>query len=205
MNFARQFVSCAVLLALSLSVGCEKKTHPFPVKSQAPTLSVPFPDQIAEQDETPAPPPPEPVQQEVVVEQPKPKPKRSHKKPPAQTAATPQSPPASASAPPPTTTVAAAHPAPNAPGEATPDTAIAADVSKGQLTQQRQTTAQLLEATEKDLQGLPHSLSHDEEATLKQIRSYINQSRKADSDGDFERAYNLATKAHLLSDALLKK
>ena len=30
-------------------------------------------------------------------------------------------------------------------------------------------------------------------------------SRSATKDGDYERAYNLATKAHLLSDALLKK
>ena len=38
-----------------------------------------------------------------------------------------------------------------------------------------------------------------------QIKSYIAQSRKATSDGDFERAYNLAMKAHLLADALVKK
>jgi hypothetical protein len=35
--------------------------------------------------------------------------------------------------------------------------------------------------------------------------SYISQSRKAGNDRDFERAYNLAVKARLLADALVKK
>ena len=83
--------------------------------------------------------------------------------------------------------------------------AIAADVTRAQLSQQRQTTAQLLDATEKTISGLNRTLSHDEEEVVNQIRSYVAQSRKATQDGDFERAYNLATKAHLLSDALVKK
>jgi hypothetical protein len=62
----------------------------------------------------------------------------------------------------------------------------------------------LLEDTEKTINGLK-GLSASEEETLGEIRSYVNQSRKATSEGDFERAYNLATKAHLLSDALAKK
>ena len=72
------------------------------------------------------------------------------------------------------------------------------------MAQQKQSTAQLLEETEKSISGLK-GLSHEQEEMLTQIRSYVNQSRKATSDGDFERAYNLATKAHLLSDALVKK
>lgn len=83
--------------------------------------------------------------------------------------------------------------------------AIGADVSSAQLSQQKQTTLQMLDATEKNLKSLPRNLSHDEEAMVAQIKSYVGQSRKATSDGDFERAYNLATKARLLSDALLKK
>jgi hypothetical protein len=78
-------------------------------------------------------------------------------------------------------------------------------VSSAQLNRQKQSTAQLLDETEKTISGLNHSLSHEEEEMLGQIRSYVTQSRKATSDGDFERAYNLATKAHLLSDALVKK
>ena len=74
-----------------------------------------------------------------------------------------------------------------------------------QLVRQKQTTAELIDSAEKDLKGLNHGLSHDEENMLTQIKSYIAQSRKATRDGDFERAYNLAVKAHLLTDALLKK
>jgi len=101
--------------------------------------------------------------------------------------------------------MAAAHAPTNPAGEPAADMAIAADVPSTELMQQKQTTAQLLEATEKTLNGLSRSLSHDEEVLLAQIRSYVAQSRKATTDGDFERAYNLATKAHLLSDALVKK
>ncbi len=88
--------------------------------------------------------------------------------------------------------------------KSTPDPAIAADVSNAQLAHQKQSTAQLLDETEKTISGLK-GLSHDQEEMVTQIRSIVNQSRKATSDGDFERAYNLATKAHLLSDALVKK
>lgn len=101
--------------------------------------------------------------------------------------------------------MAAAHPPANPTAEAPPSTAIGADVNSAQLSQQKQTTAQLLDETEKTLNGLNHTLSHDQEAIVSQIRSYLGQSRTATKDGDFERAYNLATKAHLLSDALVKK
>ncbi len=96
-----------------------------------------------------------------------------------------------------------AHPPAN-PADAAPDPAIAADVSNAQLLHQKQSTAQLLEETEKSINGLK-GLSREEEEMVTQIRSIVTQSRKATTDGDFERAYNLATKAHLLSDALVKK
>lgn len=101
--------------------------------------------------------------------------------------------------------MAAAHPPANPAAEAPPSTAIGANVNSAQVSQQKQTTAQLLDETEKTLNGLNRSLSHDEEQMVTQIRSYVGQSRNATKDGDFERAYNLATKAHLLSDALVKK
>ena len=69
---------------------------------------------------------------------------------------------------------------------------------------QKQSTAQLLEQTEKTINGLKGGSPAVDE-TLSEIKSYVNQSRKATSEGDFERAYNLATKAHLLSEALVKK
>src|SRR5581483_6922059 len=69
----------------------------------------------------------------------------------------------------------------------------------------RFSTAQLLETTEYNLKSITRSLNADEQATVQHIRSYIQQSRSATESGDVERAYNLALKAHLLSDELLKQ
>ena len=163
---------------------------------QAPTLAVSVPDQIPEDE----PPPEQPApQQQATVEEPPPKKAptkhRGSSKKPAQ-------PPVSN---PSNTTVAVNRPPANPAPEITTDIAIAADVSSQQLVQQKQTTAQLLDSTEKNLKGLNRSLSHDEKAMVNQIKSYVTQSRKATTDGDFERAYNLAVKAHLLADALVKQ
>jgi len=49
------------------------------------------------------------------------------------------------------------------------------------------------------------SLSSEEQGVLMQIKTYISQSRKALTDGDYERASNLARKAQLLADELIKK
>lgn len=196
MKFGRQFVVSVVVLGLLLSAACKNKTPKLPVQMQAPTVAVSVPDQIPEV--TPPPEPPAP-QQEATVEEPPPKkaPAKHHgsSKKPAQAPASNQA----------NTTVAVNRPPANPAAEMTTDTAIAADVSSQQLVRQKQTTAQLLDATEKNLKGLTRSLSRDERAMVTQIKSYVTQSRKAASDGDFERAYNLAVKAHLLADALVKQ
>jgi protein TonB len=219
MNSGRQFVVCALALGLVWTVGCAKKKPQLPPQAQGPvaTESVPLPYEISET--APPPPPPPPKEEPVAQEPPKPPPQKHRKKkpattPPASTAqgstgastatSTTASNPA-ATPPPANTTIASAHTPPNPAVETPPDTAIAADVSSAQLNQQKQTTAQLLDATEKTLNGLSRTLPHDEEEMVVQVRSYIAQSRKATTDGDFERAYNLATKAHLLADALVKK
>ena len=74
-----------------------------------------------------------------------------------------------------------------------------------QITRQKENTAQIVDATENSLKNLSRQLSDEEKAMKTQIQSYLQQSRKATTDGDFERAYNLAKKAQLLADALLKK
>jgi hypothetical protein len=196
MKFGRQFAVSVVVLGLLLSAACKKKTPQLSVKAQAPTLAVSVPDQIPEV--APPPEPPAPQQEATVEEPPKKKAPPKHRgssKKPAQALANNSS----------NTTVAVNHPPANPAAEVTTDTAIAADVTSQQLVRQKQTTAELLDSTEKNLKGLNRSLSHDEEAMVTQIKSYIAQSRKATSDGDFERAYNLATKAHLLADALVKQ
>lgn len=195
MKFGHQFAVIAVAVTLLFSAGCQKKKQPIALNKQAPTLAVPVPDQIPEEP-TPAVAPP-PAQEASAEEAPAKKPpaKRRPKKT-TQAAAT--AAPANNQNNP---TIAVNRP----PAEAVTDTAIAADVTSQQLVQQKQTTNELLDSTEKNLKGLNRGLSRDEEVMVTQIRSYVGQSRKATSDGDFERAYNLAVKAHLLSDALIKK
>jgi len=211
MKFGRQFVLGVLAIGLLLLSACTKKRPQLPTQAQVPTdtVAVPLPAEIAQVK--PPPPPPPPQEEAPPPEEPKPTPPKHHRRKSTQSSATAQaSPPPAATAPPPATsnntTVAAARPPANPAAEAAPpDTAIAADVSSAQLSRQKQTTAQLLDSTEKTLGGLNRGLSHDEEEMVSQIRSYIAQSKSATSAGDFERAYNLATKAHLLSDALVKK
>jgi outer membrane biosynthesis protein TonB len=204
MNFGRQAATYVIVSALLLGVACNKKKPRLPVDAHAPTLSVPIAEQIPE-PQAPAEEPSTTVAAEPTPEPPKPKPqKRRAKKAPQPAASNAQNssptPPASAPA-----VVATARPPANPVAEATPDMAISADVSRAQLNQQKQTTVQLLDTAEKNLKSLTRTLSHDEEAMVTQVKSYVAQSRKATGDGDFERAYNLATKARLLSDALINK
>jgi|SRR5271157_2778539 len=206
MTTGRQFVTILVALVLLTGMGCQKKAPQIPGQAKAPAepIPTPLPPEITE--ETPPPPPPKPAPAPPKVEEPKPQPAKHRKKKPSQPPATAQSSEATtASSSAGSGAVASARPPANPANEAPPDTAIAANVSSAQLMQQKQTTAQLLDATEKTLNGLPRNLSGDEKELVAQIRSYLTQSRKATTDGDFERAYNLATKAHLLSDALVKK
>jgi hypothetical protein len=188
-------------LGLLVGAACQKQKPQLPAKIQAPTIPSTISDQIPERE---LPPEPAEPQQPATAEESAPKktqPKHKNAKKPT------QPPPAN----PASSNVAVNHPPANAAAEPpaasappAPDTAIAAEVNSQTLTHQKQ-TVELLDSTEKDLKGLNRSLSHDEETMLTQIKSYIQQSRKATADGDFERAFNLATKAHLLSDALVKK
>lgn len=199
MNIWRQFAASVLIFLLLLSVGCKKKKPQLPPQAQAPTIEVPVPDEISE---TTPPPPLPPKQEAPTPEPPKPKSQPRHRKKPAQPpAGSPETTPAGSNG---NSTVAAAHPLPN-PAEGTPDVAIAADVSSEQVSRQKQTTNELLEAAEKNIKSVNRKLTHDEQAMVSQIKTYINQSKKATSENDFERAYNLATKARLLSDALVKK
>jgi len=206
MKLSRQLVALP-LLALLFAVGCQKKAPPLPTQAKAPAELIPSALPVEISEEAPPPPPPEEsTPQPPPAEEPKPKASAHHRRKPAQPPVATQS---SATAPPTggsngTTTIAATHPPAN-PAAPPPETAIAADVSSAQLSQQKQITAQLLDETEKTVSGLNRTLSKDDEEIVVQIRSYVAQSRSATKDGDFERAYNLATKAHLLSAALIKK
>jgi hypothetical protein len=81
---------------------------------------------------------------------------------------------------------------------------LSAAIPNGAAAQQRSSTAQLLDATEANLKSIKRALSDAENEMVRQIQSYMRQSRLAMGDGDTERAYNLAWKAHSLSDELVK-
>jgi hypothetical protein len=62
---------------------------------------------------------------------------------------------------------------------------------------------QLLATTDANLQKISgRQLNADQQDTVKQIKSYMEQAKGAAEDGDVQRAYNLAVKANLLSAEL---
>ena len=90
-------------------------------------------------------------------------------------------------------------------GTAEPTTQLAPSMTDEQAALQRQNTNQLLASTDASLQQLSgRQLTKDEEETVTQIRKFMEQVKEADKNGDLPRAYKLAVKAHLLSDALVK-
>jgi hypothetical protein len=174
--------------------GCEFRKKPkIPVQATAPS-NLPQP-------EGPKPVTPEPVQQPTVVDttpapeqtasatKPKPKPRRVTRK------VVPAEPAPSTTAPPQTAQGGQQKPA-ESPVQITAELPRSAAM--------RQNTGKLLDATESNLKKLTRQLSDNEQATVRQIRTYIVQAKAAVNDGDLERAYNLATKANLLSNELVK-
>jgi tRNA C32,U32 (ribose-2'-O)-methylase TrmJ len=69
----------------------------------------------------------------------------------------------------------------------------------------RQNVEQLLQSTDSNLRSISRPLNDEERAMVEQIRNYMAQARVASTDGDLTRANNLALKAHLLSDELVKR
>lgn len=66
-------------------------------------------------------------------------------------------------------------------------------------------TERSLQTTERDLKAITFAPSLDQKSMMDQIKTYITQSRSANTEGDVLRASNLAQKARLLCDELLKK
>lgn len=74
-----------------------------------------------------------------------------------------------------------------------------------QTSQQRSRTDQLLESTEDNLKkAAMRQLNASQQEMVSQIQQFIEQSKAAVAAGDVERGRNLARKAHLLSDELVK-
>ena len=74
----------------------------------------------------------------------------------------------------------------------------------GETTQKRQSTDQMLAATEDNLKKASSiQLSEVQQGSISQIQQFIDQSRKALQSADYERAHTLAWKAKVLSDDLV--
>ena len=205
MKDSRKFVYALILVSLPWLQGCNKKRAGLPPRAPAPTIAETLPLEIPLPDTTEEPTPP-PAKVEIPPPAPKAKPRKpakatatTAKKIPAPTPAAPASPPPQAAQS--NQTVASLRP----PRDPAPETAIAAAIPNAQLAQQRDDTTRLVDATENALKGINRPLNDDEKAMRSQIQSYLQQSRKASTEGDFERAFNLAKKAQLLAEALTKK
>jgi len=90
-------------------------------------------------------------------------------------------------------------------GTADPAAQLAPGVSNEQASRQRQSTTQLLTTTDTNLKQLAsRQLSVTQQDSVSQIRKYMEQAKTAEDEGDVQRAQNLASKALMLSDDLLK-
>jgi len=209
----RQFVMGLLVPLLAFQLACHKKQAAqkprLPGPTEAPTLTQTLPSEIQPE------PLPETPAATAKVQQPEEKQKKTKarttaKKTPPATSGTQAkgpttTPPASSPMPGADTTTAGIHPPPN-PADAAAAVAIGPDVSRAEAARDRQSTTQLLDTTESQLKRVDGgSLSSDQQAMLAQIKTYISQSRKAINEGDYERASNLAKKAQLLTDELMKK
>lgn len=78
-------------------------------------------------------------------------------------------------------------------------------VSQEQASHQRQNASQLIASTDENLKKIAsRQLKPSQQETLNQIQNYMQQARTALAAGELERSRNLAFKAHLLSDELLR-
>jgi outer membrane biosynthesis protein TonB len=201
MRIARATAVGVLLVSVLVLGGCKKKKPPVPPpQAQAPTITQP-PQQPEAQPPAPVAsepnrPQPQEAQPEVSAPQaattPAPKPKR---KPHTAKKATP---------PPPEKPAEKSRTVVNEGGSQPATPQLSASIPQDTAVHQRFNTAQLLEATDYNLKSITRKLSSDEKAMVEHIRSYMQQSRDATKEGDTERAYNLALKAHLLSDELAK-
>lgn len=88
---------------------------------------------------------------------------------------------------------------------AEPAVKLSPPMSQKQSSNQLRNADNLLAGTESNLKQVSgRTLNSTQQETVKQIHSYMDQARKAINDGDLDRGRNLAFKAHLLSEDLVK-
>jgi hypothetical protein len=90
-------------------------------------------------------------------------------------------------------------------GSDEPIVALKGNTSEEQASQQRFTTEQLTTGTEENLKKIAgRQLSPSQQEVVSQIKQFTQQAKAAIAAGDLVRGHNLAMKAHLLSDELVK-
>jgi hypothetical protein len=90
-------------------------------------------------------------------------------------------------------------------GSNEPVVALKGNTSEEQAAQQRFTTEQLTAATEENLKKIAgRALKPGEQEVVTQIKQFMAQAKSAVAAGDLARGRNLAVKARLLSDELVK-
>lgn len=198
MRLGRKFVLGLMIVVMAAGVGCKKRKPQVPAQAAPPTINKPSATPVANQP-LPTPPTvaeePPPPQSTTPVIAPAKKTRIRRKKPVV--------------TPPPNTAAvdtSATKPPVRKPGETAIDSnvQISAEVPQPAANLRRQQTESLLQAAEWNLKRINRTLSDGEESMQRQVRNFITQSRLALQDGDVERAYNLATKANLLSQELVK-
>jgi outer membrane biosynthesis protein TonB len=205
------------LLVMVVFFGCRKKKEPTVTpQAQAPTVGAPQkPGATTEKEPArpaaTAPSTSAPAAPSTTTTS-KPKPKRAPKPPKQEPSATNGNAPTAPKPAPETPSTTASTTTPSA---APPPKVVVQDggeTPSGQIStggnnhsESRQSIEQLLQSTDTNLRSISRPLNDEERAMVEQIRNYMAQARVASTDGDLTRANNLALKAHLLSDELVKR
>lgn len=196
MRLVRNLGVAALIVVIALGTGCKKKRPKLPPLAPPPIISEPLPPAETQPQPAPTTTTPQKTETAPVTTAPKPKPRKAHKAPKKTAPVT-----------------SASKPSAQKPGGKTVtegstasegNVQISAEVPNSAASQQRQATENLLQASEANLRKITRTLNDNEQAMFRQVRNFITQSRLATQDGDLERAYNLATKANLLSQELAK-
>lgn len=204
MRIGKNLVLGVAVLAVLGGVGCKKKKPNLPPPTQPPTITQPEPEKPPV--ETPTNTEPTVILPPVTEPEPKPEPPAPKPKPHRRKKATAQpGTPTTTETKPNTTKPAATPPKPaETPKPAENNVQISAEVPQDVANQRKQETENLLNTAEANLKKVTRTLTDGEQSMQRQVRNFITQSRLAIQDGDFERAYNLATKAQQLSQELAK-
>ncbi len=191
MSSAIKVAALGVLLAFV--AGCRHKKQPIlPRQTQAPVVTAAPPSSSPELPTVPA--PEAPNVSEAKPEAPHPKPKHKRRK----TTPTKTESPAETH----TETVPAQAPA------VPPSNSPIGQLSTGSDqagAESRAETVELINSTEKGLDGLTRPLSTEEQETVTQIRAFLVKARGALTANDLDGAHTLATKARVLLDELTKE